>query len=101
MILLYFVIKIKIALSRALRSFYEKFVIISKISLSPFLNGWGKRAKAFETRAQKAESLLMTTEQPTRYMVDAIRSKECEVDILRSAQRRLEAKVEALEETCR
>eukprot|EP00904_Undaria_pinnatifida_P004070 jgi/Undpi1/13664/HiC_scaffold_9.g03318.m1 len=60
-----------------------------------------QRAKVLETRASKAEGLLESVEQPTKYMVDSIRSKDVEIDALRSAQRRLLAKTEGLERECR
>lgn len=59
------------------------------------------RANALETRATRAEGLLEGVEQPTKYMVDAVRSKEAEIESLRGAQRRLLARVESLEQTCR
>lgn len=45
--------------------------------------------------------MLEGVEQPTKYMVDSIRSKDVEIDSLRATQRRLEAKVKALERACR
>eukprot|EP00903_Cladosiphon_okamuranus_P007656 g7424.t1 len=59
------------------------------------------RAAAWQSRASRAEGLLETVEQPTKYMLDSIRSKDVEIDSLRSAQHRLLAKTEALERACR
>lgn len=55
----------------------------------------------WENRALRAEGLLESVEQPTKYMIDSIRSKEAEIESLRSAQHRLVAKTEALERACR
>ncbi|CAN0463748.1 unnamed protein product, partial [Laminaria digitata] len=60
-----------------------------------------QRANILETRASKAEGLLASVEQPTKYMVDSIRSKDGEIDSLRAAQRTLLAKTEGLERACR
>lgn len=49
----------------------------------------------------RAEGLLESVEQPTKYMIDSIRSKEAEIESLRSAQHRLTAKTGALERACR
>lgn len=59
------------------------------------------RSKILEARATRAEGLLANVEQPTKYMVDSIRDKEGEIEALKSKQRMLVAKVEALERTCR
>lgn len=60
-----------------------------------------ERAASWQNRASEAEGLLETVEQPTKYMIDSIRSKDGEIESLRSAQHRLVAKTEALERACR
>lgn len=45
--------------------------------------------------------MLETVEQPTKYMLDSLRSKDGEIESLRSAQHRLVAKTAALERACR
>lgn len=59
------------------------------------------RVATWQTRASRAEGLLETVEQPTRYMLDSIRSKDVEIDSLRSAHHTLLAKMKALEGACR
>lgn len=59
------------------------------------------RAATLETRAMHAEALLESVEQPAKYMVDSIRTKEEKIDSLRATQRRLVGKVEGLERACR
>ncbi|CAB1098646.1 unnamed protein product [Ectocarpus sp. CCAP 1310/34] len=59
------------------------------------------RVASWESRAVRAEGLLESVEQPTKYMIDSIREKDGEIEGLRTAQQRLVAKTEALERACR
>ncbi|CAM9809954.1 unnamed protein product [Ectocarpus sp. 4 AP-2014] len=59
------------------------------------------RVASWESRAVRAEGLLESVEQPTKYMIDSIRAKDSEIEGLRAAQQRLVAKAEALERACR
>ncbi|CAN0503418.1 unnamed protein product, partial [Ectocarpus sp. 8 AP-2014] len=59
------------------------------------------RVASWESRAVRAEGLLESVEQPTKYMIDSIREKDGEIEGLRAAQQRLVAKTEALERACR
>ncbi|CAM9858086.1 unnamed protein product [Discosporangium mesarthrocarpum] len=60
-----------------------------------------ERADSMEKRAERAEGILHNVEQPTKYMVDTIRGKENEVEVLKADLRRLRGKTQELEQSWR